>query len=506
MIRKSRIPPTLKSDPHASPRKGRHFLRAAVVPKTTVQVGEPVRVQARLRAGAPEGVTARIAGAIGLDRYVSFDSPGSHKVPMIIAHPDGRQDRTEVEFEVVKHLGIHPYPVLTVRQEPSNPFMLHISVKNTNAVHRAGIRYEWEIAGHGAFMLERPFFALDCERLLNPEDLLIPFDLLFTVIYPDGERRTAKESFRIFNDYAWFKSRGVLKPRLSYDYRARGAGLHLAASCVMVNDDDEYIEITGRQIEILHDDADYVIVPGPLERMDAVIPPRSQREFDCALLRHKLPQATLGYAVHFHGRTRSGLKVEASAYFEHYAYQTKRWSDVTSLHAVDLLNEVKAALVESSVKPRPPMPRVALRATESRVRQTMERSEAELQAASAAVPAALAPFAQQTASGLTLTAVRNYVEAMRPTWTVSEATERAKGLDAILGFGQTLFDQVSDESFFLGKQCLLDEEPPTRDLFCKSSGKRGQVFVPARIMNGKKVTSCCCQVGRLASLASYCWP
>ena len=45
---------------------------------------------------------------------------------------------------------------------------------------------------------------------------------------------------------------------------------------------------------------------------------------------------------------------------------------------------------------------------------------------------------------------------------------------------------MSDKSFFLGKQCLLDEEPLTDDLFCKDSGKRGQVFVPARIMNGKK--------------------
>lgn len=485
MARKSRTSSTLKPNPHASQRKGRHFLRAAVVPKTTIEVGEPVRVQARLRAGAPEEVTARIAGTIGLDRYVSFDSPGAHKVPLTIAHPDGRQDLAEVEFEVVENLGIHPYPILTVRQEPSNPFILHVSVKNADAVHRTGIRYEWEIAGHSAFMLQRPFFTLDCERLLNPKDLLISFDLLFTVIYSDGEHRTAKESFRVFNDYAWFKSRGILKPRLYYDYRARGAGLNLAASCVMVNDDDEHIEITGRQIEILHDDADRVIVPGPLERMDAVLQPRSRREFDCALLRRKLPQATLGYAVHFHGRTSSGLKVEASAYFEHYAYQTKRWSDVTSVHAVDLLNEVKAALAESAAKPRPPTPRVAVSATGNSVRKTMDRAEAELHAA--AVPAALSPFAQQTtAPALTLTAVRNYVEAMRPMWTASEAAERTKGLDAIFEGGQTFFGQESDESFFLGKQCLLDEEPPTGDLFCKSSGKRGQVFVPARIMNGKK--------------------
>jgi len=487
MARKSRTSSTLKPNPQVSQRKGRYFLRAAVVPKTTIEVGEPVRVQARLRAGAPEEVTARISGTIGLDRYVSFDSPGAHKVPLTIAHPDGRQDRAEVEFEVVEHQGVHPYPILTVRQEPTNPFILHVSVKNVDAVHRTGVRYEWEIVGHGAFMLQRPFFTLDCERLLNPKDLLISFDLLFTVIYSDGEHRTAKESFRVFNDYAWFKSRGVLKPRLYYDYRARGTGLNLAASCVMVNDDDEHIEITGRQIEILHDDADRVIVPGPLERMDAVLQPRSRREFDCSILRRKLPQATLGYAVHFHGRTSSGLKVEASAYFEHYAYQTKRWSDVTSVYAVDLLNEVKAAVAESAAKPRPPTPRVTFSPTGNSIRKATKRTEAEVHAEPPAEPSSLFSIAQPTtAPALSVTAVRNYVEAMRPTWTASEAAGRTKGLDAIFGGGQTLFDQESDESFFLGKQCLLDEEPPTGDLFCKSSGKRGQVFVPARIMNGKK--------------------
>lgn len=476
-------PPPPQPDPSVPPRKSRHFLRAGMVPKTTVQVGEPVRVQAKLRASTPDGVTTRIAGAIGLKRYVSFDKPGLHKVPLLVSHPDGRQDRGVIEIFVEEHLGIHPYPVLDVRQEPTNPFLLHVSLKNAEIVHRQGISYEWEIAGHGAFMLERPFFMLDCERLLNPQDLLIPFDLVFTAIYPDGTRRTAKESFRVLNDYAWAKSRGILKPRLSYDYRAKGAGLRLAATCLMVNDDDEYIHITGRQFEILHDDADRVLRPGPLEPMDAVLSPRSQREFDCSMLRRQLPASTLGYAVHFHGRTRSGHKVEASAYFEHYAYQTKRWSDVTSLFAVDLLNEVKAALAEGVAKPRPPRPRVALSADLDTFRSAQGIRETELQAA---VPVALSPFAQKAAPGLTLTAVRNYVDAMLPTWTPSEAADRVKGLDAIFGTGQTLFDQASDQEFFLGKQCLLDEEPPTGDLFCRSSGKRGQVFVPARIMNGKK--------------------
>ena len=163
--------------------------------------------------------------------------------------------------------------------------MLHVSVRNVDAVQRTGVRYEWEIAGHGAFMLERPFFALDCERLLNPKDLLIPFDLVFTVIYPDGERRTAKESFRVLQRLrvvqvaAAFSNLGCLTITGPGEQVPR-----LAASCVMINDDDETIEITGRQIEILYDDADRVIVPGPLERMDAVLPPRSQREFDCSLL------------------------------------------------------------------------------------------------------------------------------------------------------------------------------------------------------------------------------
>ncbi len=43
-----------------------------------------------------------------------------------------------------------------------------------------------------------------------------------------------------------------------------------------------------------------------------------------------------------------------------------------------------------------------------------------------------------------------------------------------------------EDSFFLGQECLQDEEPPTENLVCRLTGQRGKVYVPARIMNGKK--------------------
>jgi hypothetical protein len=252
----------------------------------------------------------------------------------------------------------------------------------------------------------------------------------------------------------------------------------------MVNDDDEQIEITGRQFEILHDDADRVLTPGPIQRLDDVVEPRSQREFDCSLERRRLPEGTLGYAVHFHGRTPSGLKVEASAYFEHYTYQTKRWSDVTSLYAVDLLNEVKLALGASEATPSSPVP---LRVPRADAAISLGGSAVgTADAARAPVPVAAASPRLNT-TGLTLTAVRNYVEAMRPTWTPADAAARDKGLHAIFASGgRHVLDQVGDEAFFLGRQCLLDEDPPTGDLFCRGTGKQGEVFVPSRIINGKK--------------------
>jgi hypothetical protein len=458
-----------------------------MVARTSLQVGEPVQVRAKLKSAAPDGLTVRIDGAVGLSRYVSFPTPGNHTAHVTVTHADGRRDKTTLYFEVVGVTTSHPYPVLDIRQEPTNPFLLYISLKNVSDVHRPGATYEWSVDGRSTFVVERPYFVVDCDRLLNATDLLIPCDLAVTVVYPDGQRRTAKESFRIVNDYAWQKARGVLQPRLVYDYLVRGSGLHWAASCLMVNDDDEQISITGRQFEILFDDPDRVLAPGPVERLDDIVQPRSQRPFDCSLLRRKLPEGTLGYAVHFHGRTASGLKVEASAYFEHYTYQTSRWSDVTNLYAVDLLNEVKLALVSGAMTPRPPAPRPLSRSETTgtaldavAVRTDIARPGA---AVSAPVRRAIAPL---NAAGLTLSAVRNYVDAMRPTWTAAEAATRDKGLQAIFGTGPHVRNHVNDEAWFLGKQCLLDEDPPTDDLFCRGTGKKGKVFVPSRIMNGKK--------------------
>ena len=490
VVEKARGARNRRLDRGTAVRRKRHFLRAVLAAKQVLQVGEPIRVLAKLRGDAPEGLAARIGGAAGFERYVSFASPGVHRVPILVGHADGRIDRTEIEFEVIAPIGLNVHPILEIRQEPTNPFLLLNSLKNAEAVHRDGVRFEWHIDGYGAFAITRPFFAIDCERMINPSDLVVPFDLHFTAIYPDGERRTAKESFRVWNDYAWAKIWGVLKPRLIYDFRARGVRKDLAALCVMVNNDDETIEITGRQIEILYDDPDRIFVPGPLERMGDVVEPRSQREFNCSIPRRQLPSDALGYAIHFHGRTRSGLKVEASAYFEYYHYKTKLWSDVANLDALALLDEVKAVLAESAVGVKPPVPRPGPQITRPTGGRTLAAAAVRSTRHLAASPPAMAlmsafPTGQQFAKAqLSVTTVRNYVEAMRPTWTVAEAKAKMRGLDAIIG-GHRLLEGDGD-AFFLGKQCLLDEEPPSADLFCKGTGRRGQVYVPARIMNGKK--------------------
>ena len=147
------------------------------------------------------------------------------------------------------------------------------------------------------------------------------------------------------------------------------------------------------------------------------------------------------------------FKVEASAYFEHYTYQTKRWSDVTNLHAIDLINEVKVALAESATKPRPPIPRVALGVTGNNVARKSELPQVDLHGLSAAEPVALAPFARQPAPGLTLTAVHNYVEAMRPTWTASEAEERTKGFRRTLRTWSNFF-RSGERQILLSRQTM----------------------------------------------------
>jgi hypothetical protein len=168
---KSRVTRTTSPDQPGTPPTERHFLRSVVASKPTLQVGEPVRVLAKLRRDTPEGLTARIGRAFGFERYVSFDTPGLHRVPISVGHRDGRIDHTEIEFEVVPPLGEHPYPILNIRQDLTNPFLLQISLANADAVHRQGVRFQYEIAGYGSFSTPRPFFVVDCERLLNPTDI-----------------------------------------------------------------------------------------------------------------------------------------------------------------------------------------------------------------------------------------------------------------------------------------------------------------------------------------------
>jgi hypothetical protein len=426
----------------------RHFLRAVLASKTRVQVGEPVRVALKLKRSAPGRLLTRIGGALGRQRYVTFAEPGIHSVKASVSHRDGRADHAAVDIEVVDAGRDHPYPLLRFSQEPTHPFLLHFGLKNAQQVHRAGVVYEWEIKEYGSFTIYEPYFLVDCERLLNTTDVDIAFDVRFTAVYPDGERRGTAESFRVWNDYAWFKTRGILKPRVEYEYRARPAGKTLAASCLVINDEDELLEITSRQFEVLYDDHDRLMVPQPAEPFRVMVEPKSRRPIDCGIARRDLPQDAVGYAYHFHGQTRSGLKIEISVYFEHYTYTT-RWANIATPAAVELLEAVRSAAARSSCRALP----------EGTVR-------------------------------LSVTGVRNYVEAMMPVWTASEQRKFAGAFDSIvagskLGVDHKLMSGESDD-FFLGKQCLQDEEPPSDNLVCQLKGQRGKVYVPARIMNGKK--------------------
>ena len=70
--------------------------------------------------------------------------------------------------------------MLRVTQEPTNPFLLHCGLKNVESVHR-GVRYDWSIAGYGAFPTREPYFVVDSERLLlDRAELDVPFDLMMT--------------------------------------------------------------------------------------------------------------------------------------------------------------------------------------------------------------------------------------------------------------------------------------------------------------------------------------
>src|SRR5689334_8438995 len=99
----------------------RTLLRSVVATKRVLHVGEPARVRVKVRKNAPDDLIARVDGALGFERYVSFAAPGLHKVPVVVGSRRGALERTEIEFEVVAPLGPRQFPILETRQEPTNP-------------------------------------------------------------------------------------------------------------------------------------------------------------------------------------------------------------------------------------------------------------------------------------------------------------------------------------------------------------------------------------------------
>ncbi|MEQ1512188.1 MAG: hypothetical protein ABL934_05850 [Lysobacteraceae bacterium] len=207
------------------------------------------------------------------------------------------------------------------------------------------------------------------------------------------------------------------------------------------------LHITSRQIEYLYDDPERISVPEPEARIDTVvIEPESVREIDCGLPYSALPKGAFGFAWHYHGRSEAGHDVAFSGYFEHLTPKA-RLRRVSSRHIATSLDEMRRSCCNAQ-----------------RTIFSLAEAEHYLQGKEMTL------FAPRTRDGVASPGVP--VRSQR----ALHARVDVDPLDDMRVFGPQ----------HEGDECLPDQEPSREDLACQLTDEWAWVYIPARIMNGRK--------------------
>jgi hypothetical protein len=430
-------------------KKSPGLIRKILSTRSSVEPGESFRIIVKTRSSAPERpILVCIDGAPGADQILQLHGRvGPRRITITASASDGETESRELEIALTEATPCRRFPVILVGKDIESRHGVVCRVGNAAALGIEGALCEWKIGGVRA-QSHGPQATLDLTDLLDADTVHQTLTVELTVRRGHSPDDVASRSFTLLNDYAQMKHhKHLLQPPVRYDFVARRDGDRLLALCEVRNLERIPLRISSRQIEYLYDDPERVSVPGPETEMETlIIEPKSRREFDCSIPLSALPKDAFGFAWHFHGRSEAGHDATFSAYFEHVTpkAQLRRVSN----------KRIAAALGDMR------------RLCRNRERTAFRLSEAEAylheQGLSLFVPKARDAAAPQG----------GHVANRR----LRHARVDVDPLDDLRVFG----DQRE------GDECLPDQEPAHADLACQLTEEWAWVYIPARIMNGRK--------------------
>ncbi|UCE50525.1 MAG: hypothetical protein JSW47_10250 [Phycisphaerales bacterium] len=368
---------------------------------------------------------------------MQISGPPGRRTLLITASTANRViDSHRTEIEVLPADTCAPLPILDVRGDPTREATGFWNIRNADDVHRLGTYYEWHYGAKSPMVTRIPRAVISYADLLDPNERFRAFRMRLVVCYPDQSRREAKRSVTVWNRYALAKERGIVQPRVVYDFRASPEGDHLVGRARIFNRDDEYIHFTSKQIQWLLNDPDKLAGPGRARRVNLSLPPKSSLDIEHKILFKSLPPNAFGFAVILLGETRNGHTAHVAAYFEHHMPHANGVRVISDPELLATLTDLRCEAYKGARR------RFTRADLEELACKREEAGEARLQIKVASLFKASLLKVHESAQALT--------------------------------------------GSFEGLQCLPDQTPPEEGLACQLTDEWGWVSVPGRFPNARK--------------------
>ncbi|OAQ57627.1 hypothetical protein VFPPC_11413 [Pochonia chlamydosporia 170] len=408
-----------------------------LVSRSTVHLGESFQISVRTAGKKKSSIHVAINGTLGKEQYLQLTGkPGKRKIFVTAFADNKRCESREVVIEAIQRSDCDKFPEIEVSKGHHQNHDVVFRVSNGKEVAPdPGTRYLWDFGRGQKGVSAEPVLTHSFEDSLDPDSPYTTFHVMLTVVGRNETKITAARSFTMWNSYVVDKLRGLLKPKLTYEFRALRDQKMLTAAFTVHNVEDEPLEFDTQNLEYLRDDPEAVNPISRATKVDFVIIAKSANTYDCSILHADLPAGCFGYAVHLTGHTRSKKVVRASAYFEY----------CDNNRALRVIRDPKAIRVFNDLRNDSCCRRRIDSFTRVEVEEHLRRATNEI-------------------SLDTIDLVRGVLD------------QRTLAMNG----GRS---GVED---FVGRECVPDEEPPVDGIVCQLTEEWAWVVVPGRIINAQK--------------------
>ena len=285
------------------------------VSNETPCLGESVEVVVETgNAGANSPVLVEINGLPGARQVLQFSGfTGVQRVPVVAYVKGGLASYRTVTVDVQECPGTETLPILRFGASPVRPEVADFVVINADELGRDAPTYFWEFGDGTSAETSTPFAEHDFAPALDGTSEWHIFDVQVRVVQDGESDLTAHKTVPVMDVYAFYKSRGQIRPGVEHGGSLTEVSGTWSASIELTNREDHSITFSERYIEVMYCDPTQDSETVQSGAVSVTIPANDSIAYDVSLDSSTVASDVCGVGVHLRGQDGE-YQVFGSAY------------------------------------------------------------------------------------------------------------------------------------------------------------------------------------------------